>query len=437
MHIILDVLPDSIGKELSLVPGDKLLRINGKEILDIFDYHYYAEEEELLLEIEKKNGEVWEIEVEKEEGEDLGLVFSSGLMDEYRSCKNRCIFCFIDQMPKGMRETLYFKDDDSRLSFLQGNYITLTNLKKEDVERICFYKLSPIHVSIHTTNRDLRCRMLNNRFAGEALSLLSSFKEAGIFLNGQIVLCKGYNDGEELTKTIHDLETFLPNLQSVSVVPVGLTKYRDTLVKLEPFDKEDSKKVLKQIHALQAECYKKHGTRMVYAADEWYLKAGVSIPKAKEYEGYLQIENGVGMIRSFYDEVIDALEQEEGDARRVSCSIATGELAKPILETLLELVKKKFPNIEVPIYAVKNNFFGEQITVAGLLTGQDLKQQLTQVPLGLRLLLPEVMLRQGEEIFLDDVTVDDLENALQTKIGIVQSDGVSFLRSILDEIEVG
>ena len=432
-HIITKVYSGSIAEELLLIPGDKLLRVNGNQIKDIFDYRYFIEEEEITLEIEKEDGELWELEIEKEIGEDLGLEFSSGLMDEYRSCKNRCVFCFIDQMPPGMRETLYFKDDDARLSFLQGNYITLTNLKEEDIERICFYKLSPIQISIHTTNKELRCRMLNNRFAGEALTLLASFRDAGITMNGQIVLCKGLNDGEELKRTICDLEEFLPNLQSVSVVPVGLTKYRDSLTELLPFSCEDAKKLLDQIHSLQRRFLEKYGTRLVFAADEWYLKANINIPPAMEYEGYPQIENGVGMVRSFLDEVTAALSKEKGDSRSAKLSIATGKLAKPLLDLVLSWFSEKFPNIKVTVYAVENQFFGELITVAGLLTAQDLELQLKGKELGSKLLLPDVMLKQDEDVFLDDITVAELENTLQTKIGIVQSDGISFVESIRNE----
>jgi putative radical SAM enzyme (TIGR03279 family) len=290
-------------------------------------------------------------------------------MDEYRSCRNKCIFCFIDQMPPGMRDTLYFKDDDARLSFLQGNYITLTNMSDEEIDRIIFYKLSPINISIHTMNEELRCKMLHNRFAGSSLSKLKRLKDAGIMMNGQIVLCKGWNDGEELEKTIHDLSAYLPEMTSVSVVPVGLTKFREGLEQLESFTKEDSLQVLGQIHKWQNIFLTHYGTRFIYASDEWYLKAELPIPDEDSYEGYPQIENGVGMIRSLKNEFDAGFEELKGDDRIRNLSIATGELAAPIIRGLAGRMTEKFPNIRIQVYTIINHFFGDKITVAGLLTG--------------------------------------------------------------------
>lgn len=430
-HIIKDIEAGSIAQELELAPGDELISINGKEINDVLDYHYLIKDEYLTVVIRKPDGEEWELEIEKDYDEDLGIIFDEGLMDEYRSCRNKCIFCFIDQMPPGMRDTLYFKDDDARLSFLQGNYITLTNISDEELERIIFYKLSPINISIHTTNEELRCRMLNNRFAGAALSKMKRLKEAGIQMNGQIVLCKGYNDGEELDKTLHDLAAFIPELVSVSVVPVGLTRFREGLAELEPFTSEDSIQVLSQIHRWQSIFLEHYGTRLVYASDEWYLKAGLELPDEESYEGYPQIENGVGLVRSLQSEFDDAYNEIEGDDRSISLSLATGVLAAPVILRLIEKLNIKFPNVKVKVYTIINNYFGPQITVAGLITGRDLVEQLKGKELGDALLIPDVMLRSDEDILLDDMTVSELEGALQTKVRIVQSDGKSLIDAIL------
>mgnify|MGYP003880282527 CR=1 FL=1 len=431
-HFIKDIEKGSIADELGLAPGDELISINGTEIIDIFDYEYLVKDEYLNLLVRKPDGEEWEYEIEKDYDADLGIVFEDGLMDSYRSCRNKCIFCFIDQMPPGMRDTLYFKDDDARLSFLQGNYITLTNLSDEEVDRIIFYKLSPINISVHTTNENLRCRMLNNRFAGKALSIMKRLKDAGITMNGQIVLCKGWNDKEELEKTIHDLSAYIPQMQSVSVVPVGITKYRENLTPLEKFTKEDALEVIETVHRWQNIFLKHYNTRFVYAADEWYISAGLPIPKEEDYEGYPQLENGVGMLRSFMDEFYSYLETLKGDGRKKEISVATGVLASPYITRMADALKEKFPNIKTHVYTIENDFFGKDITVAGLLTGGDIIRQLKGKNLGKTLLLPDVILRHGENILLDDLTTDDIERALQTNICIVQSDGKSFIDTILD-----
>ncbi len=430
-HIIKEIEDGSIAQELELEPGDELLSINGTPIKDVLDYHYLIKDEELTVLIKKADGEEWELDIEKEYDEDLGIVFEEGLMDEYRSCRNKCIFCFIDQMPPGMRETLYFKDDDARLSFLQGNYITLTNMSDDEIDRIIFYKLSPINVSVHTMNEELRCKMLHNRFAGSALEKMKRLKDGGISMNGQIVLCKGWNDGEELEKTIHDLAAFLPEMGSVSVVPVGLTKYREGLEQLEGFSKEDSRTVLEQIHRWQNIFLTHYGTRFIYASDEWYLKAELPIPDEDYYEGYPQIENGVGLVRSMRAEFEEAYKELEGDDRSREISLATGVLASPVLKEMVDKLIIKFPNIVVHFYTIINHYFGTQITVAGLITGGDIIAQLKDQPLGDNLLLSEVLLRNGETVLLDDVTVEDIESALQTNIRIVQSDGKSFIDSII------
>ena len=432
-HIINSVEEGSIAWEMGIEPGDRLLQINGSIVEDVFDYHYYTNDEELLILIQKENGEEWELEIEKDYDEDLGIEFEQGLMDEYRSCRNKCMFCFIDQMPKGMRDTLYFKDDDSRLSFLQGNYITLTNMSDHDIQRIVDYHLEPINVSIHTTNPELRCKMLHNRFAGDALKKIQILYDGGITMNGQIVLCKGINDGEELERSIRDMTKWLPNLQSVSVVPVGLTKFRDGLYPLEPFTKEDAKEVLGIIHKWQKKIYEEYGIHFIHAGDEWYLLAEEELPEEERYDGYLQLENGVGMLRLLLNEFEEAYEPLAGDGREIHLSMATGKLAYPYLKEMLERLKAKYPNLNVNLFEIRNDFFGERITVAGLITGQDLIAQLKGQDLGDALLLPCSMLRSGEEVFLDDVTVTELSDALQVPIDIVKSSGQDFIEAVLQQ----
>lgn len=437
-HKIITVQQGSIAQELEIEPGDSLLSINGKEIKDVFDYQYYCNEEYLTVLIRKVCGEEWELEIEKEYEEDLGLGFGEGLMDNYRSCKNQCIFCFIDQMPPGMRDTLYFKDDDARLSFLQGNYITLTNLSKQDLDRIISYHMSPVNISVHTTNPNLRCKMLHNRFAGmEALDKIKRLYQGQIEMNSQIVLCLGINDGKELDRSIWDLSRFFPYMKSLSIVPVGLTKYRKGLTKLKKFEKEDARNVLKQIESWQEKFLKELGTRFVHASDEWFLIAQVPIPTKEYYEGYGQIENGVGMIRSFEDEVDLALKKykELGylpKEKKSLISLATGVLAAPILEKQMKKIARYIHGLSFHVYMIENEFFGKDITVAGLLTGQDIIKQLTGKQLGKTLLLPDVLLRSGEQVLLDDLTIQDLEKALQIPIRIVQSDGESLLKQVIN-----
>lgn len=431
-HFVTKVENGSIASELEIEVGDELLKINDKEIKDVFDYHYLVNDEYLVLLIRKPNGEEWELEIEKNYEDDLGIEFGDGLMDQYRSCKNKCVFCFIDQMPPGMRETLYFKDDDARLSFLQGNYITLTNMSDEDLERIIFYKLSPINVSVHTTNRELRKSMLHNRFAGDAIDKLYKLYDNHIYMNSQIVLCKGYNDGAELDRTIGDLGAMQPYMQSLSVVPVGLTKYREGLAHLEKFSKEDAEKVIDQVEAWQQKFLKEYGTRFVHLSDEWYLTAKRAIPEEDYYEGYGQIENGVGMIRSLVDEVKEALKEQKGNQKEKRISLATGVLAAPIIRDMIELINEKFPNIEATVYTIENEFFGKDITVAGLLTGGDIIKQLKDKDLGEYLILPNVLLRQGEDVLLDDLRICDIEKSLQIPIRIVQSDGSSLVNTVID-----
>lgn len=433
-HMIKDVLPGSIADELGIEAGDKLISINDNEIEDVFDYHFFVNDEELVLLIEKPNGEEWELEIEKDYEEDLGIEFEQGLMDEYRSCHNKCIFCFIDQMPEGMRDTLYFKDDDSRLSFLQGNYVTLTNMSDHDIDRIVRYHLEPINISFQTTNPELRCKMLHNRFAGDALKKVDTLFENGIQMNGQIVLCKGINDGEELERSIRDLSKYVPCLQSVSVVPVGLTKYREGLYPLEPFTREDAVKILDTIHRWQDKFYEEYGIHFIHAGDEWYILAGEEMPEEERYDGYLQLENGVGMLRLLENEFEEAYEKADGDDRDRELSIATGFLAYPYIQKMASRIEEKYSNTQIHVYPIRNDFFGELITVSGLITGQDLIHQLLNQKLGDRLLLPCNMFRSQEEVFLDDITLAQVEDALQVRADIVKSSGQDFIDVIVNEI---
>ncbi len=443
-HVVSKVLPGSIGEELEIEPGDRLLSIDNTEIEDIFDYQFMIQDTYIELLIEKPDKEQWLLEVEKAYEEDLGLEFESGLMDEYRHCCNKCVFCFIDQMPPGMRDTLYFKDDDSRLSFLQGNYVTLTNMSDHDIDRICRYRLSPINISFHAMNPELRCKLLNNRFAGEALKKVDRLMEADIHMNGQIVLCKGLNDGKELEYSIRELMKYIPNLESVSVVPVGLTKYRRGLYPLEPFDRADAEAVIDFIESVQRECFARYGIHFVHASDEWYILADREMPEAERYDGYLQLENGVGMLRLLTNEFEEEMKKrtERKDLQADSqdeepegeLAIATGKLAYPYIQSMAERMTQVWPGLHFRVYPITNFFFGEKITVSGLITGQDLLSQLKDKPLGSCLLLPENILRSGEDVFLDDMRLPELEKALQVPINIVKSSGKDFVDSVLNAV---
>lgn len=432
-HLITRVEPGSIAEEMEIGAGDRLLEINGQPIEDVFDYQYLTQDDYVEVLVAKPSGEEWLLEIDKDYEEDLGIIFENGLMDDYRSCSNKCIFCFIDQMPPGMRPTLYFKDDDSRLSFLQGNYVTLTNMSDKDVERIIKYHMSPINISFQTTNPGLRCRMLHNRFAGEALKKVDRFYEAGIEMNGQIVLCKGFNDGEELERSIRDLTRYLPHLRSVSVVPVGLSKYRDGLEPLEPFHKEDAKEVIAQIRRWQEELYPQYGLHFVHASDEWYVLAGEELPPEETYDGYLQLENGVGMLRLMMEEFEDAMERLsqpgalEGRILSGTYSSVTGQISYPYIRRMADQIMERFPDIRILVYPIRNDFFGERITVTGLLTGQDILAQLDGKELGEILCLPENLLRSGEHVLLDDITVEEIAGTLQVRTDIVKSSGYDFV----------
>ena len=432
MHVISRVLPGSIGEELELEPGDVLVSINGQPVEDVFDYRYMMNDEVVELLIRKKNGEEWELEVEKDYEDDLGVEFENSLMDDYRSCSNHCIFCFIDQMPPNMRETLYFKDDDSRLSFLQGNYVTLTNMSEYDLDRIIKFHLSPINVSFQTMNPELRCKMLHNRFAGDALKKVDKLYQGGVIMNGQIVLCKGVNDRDELEYSLEKLSEYAPVLQSVSVVPVGLSKYRDGLYPLEPFDREDAEYLIEQVERWQKIMMERHGIHFIHASDEWYILAGKKLPEETRYDGYLQLENGVGMMRLLETEVKERLAGLEGDNREFTASVATGKLAAPFIQQYMKLIQEKFPNIKVNVYTIRNDFFGERITVSGLITGADLREQLKDRELGEKILIPCNMLRSGEDVFLDDLTVDDIREALGTELVVVDEPGADLVDCVIN-----
>ena len=438
MQIITEIIPDSIAGELNIKPGSVLLRINQEPVEDIFDYEFLIADEYVELEIRNPDGEVDIYPIEKDENEEMGLVFSNSLMDDYRSCRNHCIFCFIDQMPKGMRETLYFKDDDSRLSFLQGNYITLTNMTDHDIDRIIRYHMSPINISVHTTNPALRCTMLHNRFAGDVLRYIARLYEGGILMNGQIVLCKGVNDGKELEQTIRDLGRYAPVMESVSIVPVGLTRYREGLYPLEPLGKEDAASVIDLVERYQKHFLEQTGLHFIHASDELYLLAGREVPEEERYDGYLQLENGVGMIRLLKEEFHAALMECQAEPLKTPrrLTIATGMLSGGTIRELMEEGEKTLGTDcwpEVQCICIRNEFFGERITVSGLICGCDLIRQLKDKELGEELLLPINMMRSGEQYFLDDVTVKELEQELGIRVTIVPSDGESLLKAILGE----
>ena len=432
-HLIKDVVENSIADQLEIKSGDYLVSIDGNEIKDVFDYHLFSESSKLTIEIEDADGEIWEIDIEKYEDQDLGFVFDNTLLDEYKSCTNKCIFCFIDQMPPGMRETLYFKDDDSRLSFIQGNYVTLTNMTDEDVDRIIRYNLSPINISVHTMDKDLRCKMLNNRFAGDKLDYIERLNENNITMNAQIVLCKGYNDKEKLDETLEKMKPYVPNLKSCSVVPAGLTKFREGLAELEPFTKEEAKEVIAQVDKWQKVFKEKFGINYVYAADEFYMMSDTPIPDEDYYDGYPQIENGVGMTRSYLNEFYEYLDSLQGDDRTRDVSVVTGELFYNCSLEMAEAINKKYSNVNIRVYKIINDFFGHTITVTGLLVGRDIIDQLKGKELGDDLLLPANTLKFGEDIFLDDVSLDELKEVLQTTPIIVKSNGKDFIDKVLGE----
>jgi putative radical SAM enzyme (TIGR03279 family) len=429
--VIKSVDPNSPCAAVGILPQSKLISINRKEILDVLDYRFYQNEKRLTLLVEA-DGKLKRFKIRKQEYEELGLNFETYLMDTQRACKNNCIFCFINQLPKGMRKSLYFKDDDSRLSFLFGNYITLTNITEHEIKRIIKLHISPINISVHTTNPKLRCEMMKNSTAGDALGVLYRLAKAGIEINCQLVLCPGYNDGDELERSLRDL-TALKSVRSIAAVPVGLTGHREHLERLEPFNKESATAVLEIMHRIGDECLAKYGERRVFPADEFYILAEREIPNTKFYEDFLQLENGVGMWALFLEEAMQTIEEEDAalDSPR-TVSIATGEAAYPLIKKLVDIVSQKWHNLNCKVYEIKNDFFGGKITVTGLVTGGDIIKNLKGKNLGERLLISENMLRNEKDKFLDDVTVNQLEEELSVKVYAVENNGAEFVKALIE-----
>lgn len=434
------VIPDSIAEEVDIEVGDRLLRINENYVKDIIDYKFLTTDEVLLLEVEKKDGEIWEIEIEKDYDEDLGIVFREGIIDKPMTCHNDCVFCFIDQLPKGMRETLYFKDDDSRLSFLQGNFLTLTNMKEEDIERIIKYKISPINVSVHTTNPELRVRMLNNRFAGKIYDILKRLAAAGIKMNTQIVCCPGINDGEELVSTIEDLYSLYPNVNSVAVVPLGITKHREGLRKLNLFTQETSLEQINLVKVLQEKYYEESGTPFVRLSDEFYIVSGESLPDSEHYQGFEQIEDGVGMVTLLKDTIDTTLLDLKKDGVG-SFTFVTGALVYPEIVHIKDKIQRLNNKININVEKIPNKFFGETITVTGLLTGIDIINTLKEREVGDYIIIPDNVLRKGyelsnsdEAILLDDYTVEDLSRELNRKVIICDFTGDDLITIINEHL---
>ena len=434
---ILAVEPGGPASHAGVRPGETLLSINGNEICDILDYRFYETDRHLSIVLRDDAGAERTVQIRKGQYESIGLEFETYLMDQQHSCTNRCIFCFIDQLPKGLRKSLYFKDDDSRLSFLFGNYVTLTNLKEREVDRIIKMHISPINISVHTTNPELRVKMMGNRFAGKSLDILYRFAKAGIKLNCQIVLCRDINDGEELDRTLKDLTSLWPSVQSVAVVPLGLTKYRQGLYPLTGYDSETARAVVRQLERWGDRCEQKYGQRICYAADEFYLKAQLPIPPAPFYGDFDQLENGVGLMASLKQEFLDALEDFVPPASARKVTLATGVAAHPFLDTLLDELRQRCHNLTCNVVPVVNDFFGDTITVAGLVTGGDLLKQLQGRELGDALLLPDVMLRREGDIFLDDVSLEELSEALQIQIITVPNNGYALLDAVVGREEHG
>lgn len=424
-----------LAEKHGIVSGDKIVTINDNEINDILDYRFYETNRRLKVCVEKSDGQRKEISIVKGEYDSLGVECGTYLMDSQRSCRNKCVFCFIDQLPKGMRKSLYFKDDDSRLSFLFGNYITLTNIDDREIDRIIKMKITPVNISVHTTNPELRVKMMKNPHAGESLRFIKKLADGGIDLNCQIVLCPDWNDGAELDRTLTDLIELCPAVQSIAVVPVGLTDHREGLAELRMFTPEESGRVIDQIEAYGEKCLEKFGSRIVYPSDEFYLNAGREIHGDEYYEDYDQLENGVGMVALLRSEFTDAVESEEGDDNAYSASIACGVSIAPVIKELLDLAGKKWHNANWKVYPIKNNFFGERITVSGLITGQDLTEQLKGKELGDMLIISSSMLESEGRLFLDDMSVDDVQNALNIPVAVINSDGYEMLDALLGRCE--
>ena len=432
--LIKNVEPGSYAAQCGITPGCTLLKINGHEIVDVLDYRFHMVDEHLKIAFKTPNGKVHVARVEKDEYDDLGLEFETYLIDKQHSCTNKCIFCFIDQLPEGMRESLYFKDDDSRMSFFYGNYITLTNLKDEDIERIIRMHISPVNVSVHTMNPQLRCFMMNNRFAGDSLRYLKILAEAGIKLNAQLVLCPGINDGAELEYSLRELARLGPSLQSVACVPVGLTKHREGLPELKGYTRLQARQVIDLVERVSDELRPKTGSRLFYVSDEFYLLAQRPIPYEEYYEDYPQLDNGVGLMRLFESEVTEAVAEElpRHIDEPVRLTIATGNAAEKLINKMARKVESLFDgNLEIKVRAIENIFFGDKVTVAGLLVGEDIIRQLKGKDLGKALFLPKVLLRDGETVLLDDVSLEDIERELKVPVYTIDNDGHEFVSALM------
>lgn len=441
INIISKVDLNSIGEEVGIEVGDKLLSINGKEIEDIIDYRFLTSDEELILEVEKQDGEVWEIEIEKDYDEELGLEFKEAILDKARSCRNKCIFCFVDQLPKGMRETLYFKDDDSRLSFLQGNFVTLTNMNDEEINRIIKYRISPINISVHTTNPELRVEMLNNKNAGKLYERMKRMAEAGIKMDCQIVLCPGINDGKELERTLDDLFKLYPNVENLAVVPLGVTKYRENLAKLKTYDKEGAAEQIDKVKIMQDKFIRETGVPFVRLSDEFYVAAEREVPPTEFYEGYKQLEDGVGMLRMFIDNIENGLKDLKTSGKG-SFTVVTGASAYKEIKKAADTIMEKNKNINIDVVKIINNFFGKTITVTGLITGTDIVSQLKERGVNDYIIMPDNLLKRGYEpgeedmrLLLDNYTVDDIERELQREVLITDFTGEDLIKLINKVLE--
>lgn len=429
---ISSVEKDSFAYKKGIKAGENLVSINKNKITDVLDYRFYCTEKKLKIIIEDQNGKQRKVKIRKDEYDDIGLEFETYLMDKQRSCRNKCIFCFIDQMPPNMRETLYFKDDDARLSFLFGNYITLTNVSDEEIDRIIKMHITPINISVHTTNPELRCKMMNNRFAGDALKYMYRLCENGIKINCQLVLVPGYNDGDELKKTLADLEKLYPNVESVAAVPVGLTKFREGLAKITPFNKDTAKAVIDTMNEFGDRCFEKYGDRLFYPSDEFYNLAQLPMPKENYYGEMLQLENGVGMSALLKGEFIRALEDESRTPKGEKLTIATGKGAYKLIKSLVDLAEIKWHNIDCEVVPIENYYFGELITTTGLITGSDLIKNLKGKENLSKVLISGAMLRNEGDIFLDDLSPDDVEKEIGAEIKVIDCDGAALLDALLD-----
>lgn len=431
---IFEVEKGSFADKKGIKSGDTLVSINGNDIGDVLDFRFHQQNERVILRVINSKGKEKNIRIKKGEYDELGLNFETYLIDKQHSCKNKCVFCFVDQLPKGMRSSLYFKDDDTRLSFLFGNYVTLTNITEREIQRIIDMHISPINVSVHTTNPDLRVKMMANPNAAKVMDILKRFAEANISLNCQLVLCPEINDGAELERSLNDLSTLAPAIKSIALVPVGLTKHRENLFPLKPYSKETARKVIDCANVFGERFLEEFGTKLVYPADEFYIKAALPLPEYDFYEDFLQLENGVGLIRSMQNDIDFCLENEEPCHSTLSISIATGVDAAPFIEKEIERIKKVFPNLNAKVFAVKNDFFGHTITVAGLLTATDIINTLKDKELGSYLILPDVMLRHQTDTFLDDLTIGDVEKALNIRVAVSKADGEGLFSCIADLI---